>query len=89
IGYGKDIWPFHTYTGFAFAYGFIPCWGSYLLQVQTFDLSSVYHWGVIAISAGVGIASSVLLSYLPRASNPVAYISVGARKAPRSITGRG
>ncbi len=77
VGYGKDIWPFHTYTGFGLAYGMIPVWGSYLLQVQTFDLSSVYHLGVIVLSAGVGIVSAVCLSYLPRSTNPVDYISVG------------
>ena len=77
VGYGRDIWPFHTYTGFGVAYGMIPVWGSYLLQVQTFDLSSVFHWGVIVLSAGVGIVSAVCLSYFPRATNPVAYQSVG------------
>ncbi|GAI53385.1 unnamed protein product, partial [marine sediment metagenome] len=77
VGYGKDIWPFHTYTGFGLAYGMIPVWGSYLLQVQTFDLTSMFHWGVIVLSAGVGIVSAVLLSYLPRAASPVTYASVG------------
>jgi len=81
VGYGKDIWPFHTYTGFGLSYGMIPVWGSYLLQVQTFDLSSVYHWGVIILSAGVGVVSAVCLSYLPRSTNPVDYISVGIDSA--------
>ena len=77
IGYGKDIWPFHTYTGFGLAYGTIPVFGSYLLQVQRFDVATTYFWGVVLLSMAVGIISSVLLSYLPRAANPVAYASVG------------
>jgi len=77
VGYGKDIWPFHTYTGFGLGYGFIPCLGSYLVQVESVDVASTYFWGVVVISAGVGIASSILLSYLPRAVAPLAYTSVG------------
>jgi len=90
IGYGKDIWPFHTYTGFGLAYGTIPCFGSYLLQAQRFDVATSYFWGVVLVSVAVGITSSVLLSYLPRASNPVAYASLGmqsegVRKAPDAM----
>lgn len=77
VGYGKDIWPFHTYTGFGLGYGFIPCLGSYLLQCKTFDLSQPYFWGVVVISVAIGIASSVLLSYLPRAVAPISYASLG------------
>lgn len=79
IGYGKDIWPFHTYTGFGLAYGTIPCFGSYLLQVQRFDVATAYFWGVVMVSVAVGIASSILLSYLPRAANPVTYGMVGIK----------
>lgn len=77
IGYGKDIWPFHTYTGFGIGYGFVPCLGSYLLQVQEVRWATTLFWGVVLISIAIGIASSVLLSYYPRATSPIGYVSLG------------